>query len=90
MEEKTWYGYDMNPYYYPENCGLELICSYDINNEPYQFNLVAVWRDVKTGKFYKGQDSGCSCPTPFEDFHSLSDMAEISRHEAKVILGRCK
>jgi len=75
-----------NPYYEPEKCGLELIGSYDKDNERYSFNILAVWKDIETGKYYKGEDSGCSCPTPFEEFDSLADMTEISEHEAKHIL----
>lgn len=63
-----------NPYYSPEKCGLILIDSYDRDNESYQFNLVGLWKDIATGGYYIGEDSGCSCPTPFEDFHSLADF----------------
>ena len=74
-----------NPYYYPEKCGLTIVCSYDRDNEPWQFNIVCLWQDLETGKYYVGEDSGCSCPTPFEDFHSLGDMTEVDWLTVKKI-----
>ncbi|MFA5152732.1 MAG: hypothetical protein WC554_09250 [Clostridia bacterium] len=85
-DPSEWYGYEMNPYYNPEKCGLQLVYSYDRDDEPYQFNLVALWKHLATGKYYVGEDSGCSCPTPFEDFNSLADMTEVDEHEIKRIL----
>lgn len=74
-----------NPYYNPEKCGLQLVTSYDRDNEPYNYNLVVLWMDLETGKYYVGEDSGCSCPVPFELFGSLADMKEVDEHTAKEI-----
>jgi hypothetical protein len=68
---------DRNPHYNPENCGLELVADIELDNESYQFNLVVVWRDIKTGALYMGRDSGCSCPSPFEDVHGLEDLERL-------------
>jgi len=67
-----------NPYYNPEKCGLEIIEFIDNSKYEYTFDYTIIWRDIETGKYYEGSDSGCSCPTPFEDFRSLADMYEIS------------
>lgn len=74
--EDSYFVYH-NPYYDPEKCGLEIVVniSKDIS---YEFDMVIVWKDVETGKLYMGHDSGCSCPTPFENFKSLDDMTEIT------------
>lgn len=66
-----------NPYYSPEKCGLNVIEMHE-RNISYEFDMVVLWEDVKTKKRYWAQDSGCSCPFPFENFHSVADMQEWS------------
>lgn len=44
--------------------GLEFLGDYEIRDEPYEFDLVGVWRGADG--YYVGTDSGCSCPTPWE------------------------
>ena len=75
-----WGGYDKNPYYSPEKCGLAIVDSLD-NDEAYEFHIFLVVRDLATGDLYIGEDSGCSCPTPFEDFRGLSDMTQVRSME---------
>ena len=81
MAEDREFGYDeggnFNPYYSPEKCGLVLIGEVDRSDECYQFDLLVVWQDNESKKLYCAEDSGCSCPTPFEEVHRLSDMEEI-------------
>jgi hypothetical protein len=73
-----------NPYYNPEKCGLELVLSFDEPGLDYEFNTFLVWRDIESGNYYCASDSGCSCPTPFEDFGKLSDLTYIdSERSAK-------
>ena len=76
-------GHTMNNVYYtPNNFGLEMIVEVDWTpGEPYEFNMTCVWRD-KTGQLYMASDSGCSCPSPFEDFQSLDKLDKVSKHEA--------
>lgn len=45
--------------------------------QDYSFDIVAVWRDNETGRLFGAFDSGCSCPSPFEDFSRLEDMTPI-------------
>jgi|ERR1035437_10252693 hypothetical protein len=56
----------MNPYYSPEKLGLEMI-SFEEDGLSYEFNTLCFWA-TSDGSVYSAQDSGCSCPTPFEDY----------------------
>jgi hypothetical protein len=55
-----------NPYYAPEKFNLEMI-SFDEPGLSYEFNTLCFWSNDQ-GMVYSAQDSGCSCPTPFEDY----------------------
>ena len=66
-----------NPFYNPSACGLKMVDTLSFTDEAYQFDYLVVWKSLSDGKIYYARDSGCSCPTPFEDFHKLSDMMEI-------------
>jgi hypothetical protein len=73
----------MNPFYYPEDFEpqLRLEASLELSGQSYSFDLVAVWTvaDDPTGRVYTATDSGCSCPTPFEDFESLAALTPVGR-----------
>jgi len=66
-----------NPSYEPAACGLDIIDQLDEDGLCYEFNTIMAWRDTETGKVYVAQDSGCSCPTPFEGFKKLSELTLI-------------
>lgn len=59
--------YDSNIYYSPEKFGLETVGDIDFDDD-YGFDIFVVWRETATGRLGYGEDSGCSCPSPFEDF----------------------
>jgi hypothetical protein len=61
-------------YYQPEAFDLEPVCEIDYSDGSYQFDLRVIWRHKPTGKLYTGRDSGCSCPSPFEDFTNIEDL----------------
>lgn len=63
-----------NPYYYPEKQSLKVFESIDTAGS-YEFDIFCIWED-SDGKLFWDTDSGCSCPTPFED-HGL-DLKEIT------------
>ena len=67
-----------NPYYNPEEMGLEIVAQIDYSDGSYQFDYRIVWRHKETGKLFTARDSGCSCPTPFEDFPTVEDLEEYS------------
>ena len=68
--------YDYNPLDSPAKCGLEIVAMLD-TDEAYEFDILLVVRDIETGDIYAGYDSGCSCPTPFEDFTDLGKFVPI-------------
>jgi len=43
-------------------------------HESYEFDLTGVWVDEITKVFYWADDTGCSCPTPFEDLKGREEM----------------
>jgi hypothetical protein len=55
-----------NVYYNPEDFGLEVVGSVDVG-EMYEFDMFVVFRETATGRIGYATDSGCSCPSPFED-----------------------
>jgi hypothetical protein len=72
---ETW---DANPYYSPDKCELELVADLELKEPDYDFDMVVVWRHLPSDELYWLQDSGCSCPAPYEDVHSLSDLVWLS------------
>ncbi len=62
-----------NVYYDPEKFGLTVVGEVDDPGASYSFDKFVVWR-AEDGTLYWDQDSGCSCPSPFEDVRSLSDL----------------
>lgn len=78
-------SWDDNPYYNPEKHELEKVAEADLSEPNYSFDILVAWRDEKG--YYLGTDSGCSCPTPFEDYIGRQDMtgpltAEQAREES--------
>jgi hypothetical protein len=63
-------------YNQPEKFGLEIIGDIDWSMESYQFNMTVVLVDPSTGLFYTIDDAGCSCPSPFENHTSRTDLGE--------------
>jgi hypothetical protein len=65
-------SWDNNPYYHPEVHGLVKVDEAYLSEPDYSFDILAVWADADG--FYLGTDSGCSCPSPFEDYQGRGDM----------------
>jgi hypothetical protein len=69
-----------NIYYSPEDFGLKIVNSIDFD-EDYGFDMIVVWETLEGDKrLYWATDSGCSCPSPFEDFHSFDMLEPLNRH----------
>lgn len=86
IEDREWGEDDLNPYSNPANCGLELLAVAE-DNEPWQFDICALWRDIVSGRFFMGSDSGCSCPSPFENVRGVGDLTEVTdRGQARAYL----
>ena len=67
-----------NVYYSPESYGLRTVGEIEWSEPCYDFNLTVVWQDVTTGAYYYASDSGCSCPSPFEDY-DRSNIAHATK-----------
>lgn len=61
-------------YHSPEKYGLEVVGSIEWSEPDWSFDMTVVWKGG-VGEYYFASDSGCSCPSPFEDFTSV-DMLE--------------
>lgn len=62
-----------NIYYDPSDFGLEVVGEIERSDGCYQFDMVVVWKQTR-GKYWIGQDSGCSCPSPFEDVTDINEL----------------
>lgn len=54
------------------------ICSVEWSGEPWEFNQTAVFESKETRMLFYAEDSGCSCPSPFEET-SFDDLTPILR-----------
>src|SRR5690242_14872274 len=68
-----------NPYDEPEKFNLTPIADIELNEPNYSFDIRVVWRH-KDGRIFTARDAGCSCPSPFEDYHSLLDLDILDMH----------
>jgi len=67
-----------NPYYNPEDFGLKILGEVEWSDECYQFDKTVLWEHPDTGKLYIAHDTGCSCPSPFEEYHELAALEEVT------------
>lgn len=67
-------SFDENIYYHPEQYGLTLFGEVEWSDGCYQFDTTAVWKRDLDGAFFMAEDSGCSCPSPFEN-HTAASLA---------------
>ncbi|GAB6901991.1 DUF7574 domain-containing protein [Kineosporia succinea] len=70
-----------NAYSSPEKLGLEMIGEAQWGEADYSFDLTVVWRHKESGDLFYADDSGCSCPSPFEDYKGIADLTKATRHE---------
>lgn len=61
-----------------EKLGLEVFASFDDPQASYSFDEFKIWERKSDGALFYGEDSGCSCPSPFEDVKSLADLTPIT------------
>jgi|SRR5882724_383457 len=68
-----------NVYYNPKDFGMELVDVLDQPDMCYEYNTFIVLKHNGSGRIFFAHDSGCSCPTPFEDYHfSVTEDGIIS------------
>lgn len=68
-----------NIYYEPEEFGLSIVGKVDFSSGYYEFDYLVVWQD-ENGTLYYGEDNGCSCPSPFEEF-GRTHLIEATPHD---------
>lgn len=66
-----------NIYYSPELFGVRPIGEIDDPDACYSFDYLVVWQH-EDGRLFYGTDSGCSCPSPFEDVTSIDELTPIT------------
>lgn len=71
-----------NVYYVPDNLGLTVVAEIEYSDQSYCFDTRVVWKDT-SGKLYTARDSGCSCPTPFEDYTTLESIDTFNMDELR-------
>lgn len=73
----------MTPYHDPEKFGLTMVGSIDFR-DGWEFDIVAVFRD-SAGRLGYLEDSGCSCPIPF-DGQGVDDLEYCTPSELQAVL----
>ena len=76
-----------NIYYNPEAFGLQTVDDVDVAGD-WEFDTLLVLQNTTTKELFYLQDSGCSCPTPFEDM-TVSDLQPITRGNLKEFEAIC-
>ena len=69
--------FNNNPYYSPEKCGLEMFAEIDTAGS-YEFDLFVVWKKLDDNTLWWDTDSGCSCPSPFDEHDHGNDLKPIT------------
>lgn len=64
-------------YHHPEIWGWAGFASLNLTDGAYEFKILAVLQRPD-GSLVYGISSGCSCPTPFEEYRSQSDWVPIT------------
>lgn len=67
----------------PADLKCTVIGEIDDPNACYSFDIFMVFQHDASGRIFYGQDSGCSCPTPFENYHfngpDKTSFTEVTR-----------
>ena len=76
-----------NLYYTPQHFALTTVGEIEWGDGCYSFDLTVVWRRNIDGKLVYADDSGCSCPSPFED-HGVEDLKLCTADELLAHLNK--
>ena len=69
--------FNQNPYYSPELCGLKIFQEID-NADSYECDKLVIWEKVDDGTLWWDVDSGCSCPSPFDNSDHGHDLKQLT------------
>ena len=70
---------------YDDNFGLDQLGEISLSPPDYSFDLLSVWVDPESGTFYGATTSGCSCPVPYEEYESLSDLVNLGTNPHNAV-----
>ena len=62
-----------NIYYNPQAYGAEVVGEFEWSEPDWSFDMLVVWRTGR-GQYWIGEDSGCSCPSPFEEVLDINSL----------------
>lgn len=78
--------FNYNPYYSPEKCGLEIFDSINTAGS-YEYDIFCIWKKLDDQTLWWDIDSGCSCPSPFDDHgHDLKEITQDTYFNFKQAL----
>lgn len=72
-------------YHQPEEFGLTIVAEVDFGCS-YDFDMHVIWKDA-AGVHYYATDSGCSCPSPFEDYDSIESLERVDSRTYDRVCG---
>ena len=72
-----------NIYYSPEKYGVKVLGEVQ-EDQAWSFNKFVVWQRTSDGALFYASDSGCSCPSPFEDYTSVESLSAITKQTDKT------
>ena len=77
---------DRDVYYSPDEFGLETIGEIQWGEQSYDFDLTVLWKRKSDGDFFMAEDSGCSCPSPFDGINSIDKLTQVTLDGLKTAL----
>ena len=80
-------SWETNVYYNSEKHGLTTVAEVEYSDGCYEFDTRVVWQH-KDGRLFTARDSGCSCPTPFENYPSVESLEEFDFDEVLAEIDR--
>lgn len=66
-------------YPYDEVEGFLKIDEIEWRNESYVFDITGVWVRLSDGTVWMAHDSGCSCPTPWENLNTFERVFSVDQ-----------
>lgn len=69
-----------------ERLGFETVADFDDPEASYSFDEFRIWRRTDDGRLFYGTDSGCSCPSPFQDFKAEADCTAITKQSLSAFV----
>ena len=76
---------ETNIYYNPENSGMTIFDSIDTAGS-YEFDIFLILKKLDDNSLYYTYDSGCSCPTPFEDVCEVDEITHATLYNFEQAL----